>query len=109
MNRKTLKGFKEPMRTCIGCRESRPKKDMIRVCCYEGRLSVDTTGRARGRGVYICSDPECLAKAIKKKAFAKGFRMGFDEKELTAVYDDLEKVIAGEDGQEEERDKRPER
>ena len=68
---------------------------MIRVCCYEGKLSVDVTGRARGRGVYICRDPECLAKVIKKKALARGFRMGFDDKVLQALYDELGDVISG--------------
>lgn len=93
MNRKTLKGFTEPMRTCIGCRESKPKDDLIRVCFYEGRLSVDTTGRAKGRGVYVCRDPECLAKVIKKKALNRGFRTGFDDKALADVYGELEKII----------------
>lgn len=95
MNRKTLKGFTEPMRTCIGCRESKPKKDMIRVCCYEGCLSVDLTGRAKGRGVYICRDKECLSKMIKKKALNRGFRTGFDDAALKAVYDELDEVISG--------------
>ena len=94
MNRKTLKGLTEPMRTCVGCRESKPKKDMIRVCCYEGELSVDVTGRAKGRGVYVCSDPECLAKVIKKKALCRGFRMGFGDDKLKAVYNELDKIIS---------------
>ncbi len=102
MNRKAQKGFTEPMRTCIGCRESKPKNDMIRVCCYEGRLSVDLTGRAKGRGVYVCRDPECLAKVMKKKAFARGFRMGFDDKALEAVYEELGNVISGSNGGQEE-------
>ena len=99
MNRKTLKGFTEPMRTCVGCRESKPKNDMIRVCCYEGRLSVDTTGRARGRGVYVCRDPECLAKVIKKKALNRGFRAGFDDKALEEVYRSLETIIGESDAE----------
>ncbi len=94
MNRKTLKGFTEPMRTCVGCRASRPKKDMIRVCFYEGKLSVDPTGRAKGRGVYVCADPDCLDKVKKRKALNRGFRTGFDEEELAAVYDELDKVIS---------------
>ena len=98
MNRKTLKGFTEPMRTCVGCRESKPKKEMIRICCYEGTLSVDLTGRARGRGVYVCRDSECLSKVIKKKALNRGFRMGFDDKALQDVYDELEKLISDDEG-----------
>ena len=93
MNRKTKKGFTCPMRTCIGCRESRPKEDMIRVACYEGEISVDVTGRAKGRGVYICRDVECMEKAKKSNAIKRGFRRDFDKEALTRVYDDLEQVI----------------
>ena len=87
------------MRTCVGCRESKPKKAMIRICCYEGRLSVDVTGRAKGRGVYVCRDQECLEKVMKKKALARGFHMGFDDKALTAVYDEVRKIIGESDAE----------
>lgn len=93
MNRKVKKGFTEPMRTCIGCRESKPKQDMIRIACYEGELSVDVTGRAKGRGVYICRDTECLEKAFKTKAIKRGFKMNFDDEALERVKSDLMKVI----------------
>ena len=93
MNRKQQKGFTEPMRTCIGCRESKPKREMIRIACYEGSISVDVTGRAKGRGVYICRDPECLAKTEKTGAIKRGFRMNFDQKDLERVYDELTQVI----------------
>ena len=88
-----MKGFTEPMRTCIGCRESRPKQDMIRIACYQGELSVDVTGKAKGRGVYICRNSECLEKAVKAKAVKRGFRMNFDDGILESVYDDIRKVI----------------
>ncbi len=81
------------MRTCIGCRESKPKQDMIRVACYEGELSVDVTGRAKGRGVYICKDRECLEKAKKAGAIKRGFRMNFDSAELDRVYEELSQVM----------------
>ena len=93
MNRKTKKGFTEPMRTCIGCKESRPKKDMIRIAFYEDRLGVDVTGKAKGRGVYICRDPECLMKAKKNKAVNRGFKKGFPEEELERIYGELEEIM----------------
>ena len=71
----------------------------VRICCYEGRLSVDVTGRAKGRGVYVCRDQECLEKVMKKKALARGFRMGFDDKALTAVYDEVRKIIGESDAE----------
>ena len=93
MNRKQKKGFTEPMRTCIGCRVSKPKNDMIRITCFEGVISVDVTGRSKGRGVYICKAPECLEKAKKAGALKRGFRMNFDQKDLDRVYEDLRMVI----------------
>ena len=93
MNRKAKKGYTEPMRTCIGCREPRPKKDMIRIACYEGELSVDVTGRAKGRGVYICRNRECLENAKKKGAVKRGFRTNFDDETLSRIYSELEQVI----------------
>lgn len=93
MNRQKQKGYTEPMRTCIGCRESKPKKEMIRIACFEGGLRVDVTGRAKGRGVYVCRDPECLAKVKSRGAIKRGFRMDFDEEALQRVYEELEQVI----------------
>lgn len=93
MNRKKQKGYAEPMRTCIGCRESKPKKEMIRIACFEGDLSVDVTGRAKGRGVYVCRDRECLDKVRNKSALKHGFKMNFDDEVLTRVYEELEQVI----------------
>ena len=81
------------MRTCIGCRESKPKQDMIRIACYEGEIAVDVTGRAKGRGVYICKDPACLEKAKKTGAVKRGFKMNFDDSDLDRVYEELSQVM----------------
>lgn len=64
-----LKPRKIPLRQCAGCRERRPKKELIRVVrSPEGQISLDLTGKAPGRGAYICPSPECLKKAQKSKA-----------------------------------------
>ena len=66
---------KIPMRTCIGCGTSKPKKELIRiVLTREEELLVDKTGRANGRGAYLCDDPACLQRAIKRKALNRAFR-----------------------------------
>ena len=66
---------KIPMRTCIGCGTTKPKKELIRIVLTpEGELLVDRTGRANGRGAYLCDDPDCLQKAIKRKALSRAFR-----------------------------------
>ena len=65
---------KIPMRQCLGCREMKPKKELIRaVRSPEGTISLDFRGKANGRGAYICRDPNCLAKAVKGRALEKAF------------------------------------
>lgn len=82
---------KIPQRTCIGCREKKDKKELIRIVRdKEGKISLDRIGRANGRGAYICDNIECLEKAIKTKALARTFEMDIDE----AVYNELRGVIS---------------
>ena len=57
---------KIPMRQCLGCREMKPKKELIRVVrSPEGDISLDLTGKKAGRGAYVCPDKECITKAYK--------------------------------------------
>ena len=57
---------------CLGCREHKDKKDLVRVVrSPEGEVSVDLTGRKNGRGAYICRSKDCLKKARKQKAISK--------------------------------------
>lgn len=63
---------KVPMRMCVGCREMKPKKELLRIVrSPEGEVSVDRTGKASGRGAYICVGVECLNKAQKTKALER--------------------------------------
>ena len=65
---------KIPMRQCIGCREMKPKKELIRVVrSPEGVLSLDFRGKAPGRGAYLCPDVRCLKQAQKAKALSRCF------------------------------------
>ncbi len=65
---------KIPMRQCLGCREMKPKRELIRaVRSPEGAISLDFKGKASGRGAYICPDKECLKKAIKARALERAF------------------------------------
>lgn len=79
-----MKGKTVPMRKCIGCMESKEKNKLIRIASFEGNLYVDPTGKAKGRGSYICKgSEECLEKAYKRKAFERtvGRSLTPDEKE----------------------------
>ena len=83
---------KIPMRQCVGCRELKPKKDMIRVIKTaaedetSSQIVLDATGRKNGRGAYICKSLECLAKARKAKRLEKALETQIPEN----VYDDIE-------------------
>ena len=63
---------KIPQRQCMGCRERKAKRELIRVGrSPEGEVSLDFGGKKNGRGAYICPDPECLKKAIRSKGPCK--------------------------------------
>ena len=75
-----------PKRTCIGCNEIKLKKELIRVVKNkDGEIFVDKTGKANGRGAYICNNLECLEKAIKTKRLERTFEKEISEK----IYNDL--------------------
>lgn len=65
---------KIPQRTCIGCNEQKNKSDLIRIVKDKnGTIKIDKTGKADGRGAYICRDVECLKKAKKSKKLDRSF------------------------------------
>ncbi len=71
---------KIPLRKCVGCGEMKEKKEMIRVLkTPEDEIILDTTGRANGRGAYLCNNPECLKKAIKNKGLERSLKSHIPE------------------------------
>ncbi len=64
---------KIPMRTCIACRQEKPKKELIRVVKFGDQISLDKTGKANGRGAYVCNDLECIKKLKKQKLINRAF------------------------------------
>lgn len=67
-----MKTKKVPLRMCKGCGEMFDKRTLVRVVrSPEGEVSLDLTGKKSGRGAYVCKNPDCLAKARKKKAFER--------------------------------------
>ena len=78
---------KIPQRQCLGCREMRNKRDLIRVVrSPEGEISLDFKGKKPGRGAYVCPDPACLVKARKSRALERAFSAPVPAE----VYDQLE-------------------
>ena len=81
---------KVPMRQCLGCREMKPKKELVRVVrSPEGEVSLDLTGKKPGRGAYVCRNPECLAKARKAKRFERAFSCAIPD----GVFDKMEEEL----------------
>ena len=80
-----------PMRMCVGCREMKPKKELLRVVrSPEGSLSVDATGRKPGRGAYVCRSAECLKKAIRQKQLERAFECALQDEVKEALMRELQ-------------------
>ena len=90
-----------PQRSCIGCNTKKDKKDLIRIVKNkDGNISIDKTGKANGRGAYICNNVECLEKAIKSKRLEKTFEEKIDEmlkskKELAEIDNEIYENLRG--------------
>ncbi len=83
---------KIPQRQCMGCRERKPKREMLRVVRgTDGTVSLDFSGKLNGRGAYICPKAECLQKARRAKALERSLETEIPEQ----VYDRLEKELEG--------------
>lgn len=81
-----MKQKKIPMRKCTGCGEQKPKKELVRIVkSPDNEISLDLTGKASGRGAYICNNADCLKKAKKSRRIDKAFEMAIPDE----VYDQM--------------------
>ena len=81
---------KIPMRMCIGCREMKPKRELIRIVkTPEGEIKLDLTGKLNGRGAYVCRSVDCLNKIRK----ANGLSHTFCMKVESEIYDRLQREL----------------
>ena len=85
-----MKQKKIPARMCLGCHESRDKRDLLRVVkTKDGEIFLDKTGKANGRGAYICNNPACLDKAMKSNRLARSLGTQIPEE----VYEQLRQAM----------------
>ena len=83
---------KVPQRKCLGCMQSFPKKELIRVVrTPEGEVCVDLTGKKPGRGAYICKSESCLKKAIKAKRLQTNLEVTISEELTSELAKELER------------------
>lgn len=81
---------KIPMRQCVGCREMKPKRELVRIVrSPEGDVSVDLKGRSPGRGAYVCRDEKCLKRAISSKALSRSLEADIPDE----LYDTLRQQL----------------
>ena len=81
---------KIPERRCVGCNESKPKKELIRVVrTPDGEILLDATGKRSGRGAYVCPNDACLSKAIKSKRMDRSLMCDISED----VYNTLTEAV----------------
>ena len=86
---------KIPLRQCVGCREHKPKAELIRVVrSPEGEVSLDFKGKKPGRGAYVCPDPNCLKKARKSRALERSFSAPLPDEVWAGLEEQME---AGDD------------
>jgi len=85
-----IKNLKIPVRTCIGCKCKKPKKEMIRIIrTPDGKIEIDKTGKKSGRGAYLCCSVECLDIAFRENSLNKSLKQDIPRQTL----DELRKVF----------------
>ena len=84
---------KIPMRQCVGCREMKEKKSLIRVVkSPEGAVSLDFKGKLPGRGAYVCPNPECLKRARKSRAMERTFSAPMPDEVWAGLEEQMKEV-----------------
>ena len=82
---------KIPQRQCMGCRERKAKKELIRVVrCTDGTVSLDFSGKLNGRGAYICPNAQCLMKAQKAKSLERSLEVPIPEEVYARLSREME-------------------
>lgn len=82
-----------PTRMCLGCMTRRPKTELIRIVrTKDGKAIVDESGKADGRGAYVCPTEACIAKAEKKNWFTRNLKCEVHRE----IYDELKNLADGE-------------
>lgn len=90
------KARKIPMRMCVGCREMKIKKELIRIVrSPEGILALDTTGKKPGRGAYICPNINCFNEAIKGKRIQKALEQELSPDIQKSIKEQIESLTSG--------------
>lgn len=87
-----MKKRKAPLRKCVACNEQKEKNQLIRLVRNKDRqVFLDLTGKANGRGAYLCRDLNCLDKALKERSLERSLRTSIDQETIDELRENLEK------------------
>ena len=90
-----MKPKKIPMRMCVGCREMKEKRELIRIVrTPEGEAALDATGKRSGRGAYVCRQAECLRRAIRQKQLERQLQVNLTEEVNEALIAEMNRLAA---------------
>lgn len=85
---------KTPMRTCVMCREQKDKRELLRIVRLEsGKVAFDPTGKANGRGAYVCRNEECLNNVKNQKKVSYALSVEADKENLDAVFEEIKNYV----------------
>lgn len=85
--------IKIPYRTCIGCQEKKPKKDLLRIIrTPEGNVEIDETGKKSGRGAYLCYNITCFQDALKKNRLGKALKIKLSAETIKELEEKLSSI-----------------
>ena len=92
-----MKPKKTPMRMCVGCREMKEKRELIRIVrTPEGVVAVDDTGKRSGRGAYVCRNAECLTRAIRQKQLERQLEITLTNEVSEALTEEIKRLSSRE-------------
>lgn len=88
-----MKPKKIPMRMCVGCRDMKPKRELIRVVrAPDGTVSMDPVGKKPGRGAYVCRQEACLTRAIRQRQLERQLEVQLTPEVSEALQDELRRL-----------------
>jgi len=86
-----MKTRKIPMRMCVGCREMKEKRSLLRIVkSPEGMISFDRVGKAPGRGAYICKSKECLDKAVRQRQLERALETKIEQSVFSQLMEEID-------------------
>lgn len=80
-----MKSVHKPVRECISCKQKLEKADMLRIVKNSSGIFADPTGKAEGRGAYLCTNPDCREKLVKQRQLDRIFKQRVDQETYQEV------------------------